>query len=62
MQKKEDKNTRYYVDVDLKSRLLIDWGFDQRHEMEVKLANAGHHRVFLTKGQFYKLEKKLAEY
>ncbi len=52
--------TYYFIDVDLKSRQLIGWGAETKDKVEVHLTT-GYHRVFLTKGQYNKLEKKLRE-
>ncbi len=58
---KRDKNpTYYFIDVDLKSRQLIGWGTEKKDTVEVELTS-GYHRVFLTKGQYNKLERKLRE-
>jgi hypothetical protein len=57
----KDKNpTYYFIDVDLKSRRLIGWGTEKKDTVEVHLSR-GYHRVFLTKGQYNKLEKQLRE-
>ena len=52
--------TYYFVDVDLMSRQLIGWGTERGDKVEVHLTG-GYHRVFLSKGQYNKLEKKLRE-
>lgn len=62
MRKKEDKNTRYFIDLDLKTRKIVYWDYDQRHTLAgQKLTNPFYHRIFLTKGQYNKLEKKHSE-
>ena len=59
MRKKEDKNTRYFVDVDLGTRTVLSWDYDQRDKLAVQeLRTPFHHRVFITKGQYNKLERK----
>ena len=59
MTNKKDKNpTYYFIDVDVKSRQLIGWGTEQKDKVEVQLTK-GYHRVFLTKGQYNKLERQL---
>jgi hypothetical protein len=61
MTSKRDKNpTYYFIDVDLKSRQLIGWGTEKKDKVEVQLTT-GFHRVFLTKGQYNKLEKQLSQ-
>ena len=61
MKKKEDKDTRYYVDLDLRTLKILDWDYDQRDKLVQKLVNPSHQRVFITKGQYNKLEKKNQE-
>ena len=59
MTNKRDNNATYYfIDIDLRSRQIIGWGAEQKDTVEVRLTD-GYHRVFLTKGQFNKLEKQL---
>ena len=58
---KIDADTRFYIDLDLKNGSIIGWGHDQRHTMEQYLADPEHHRVFITKGQYHKLEKRLVD-
>jgi hypothetical protein len=61
MNNKKDKNPTYcFIDVHLKSRQLIGWGTETKDKVEVQLTS-GYHRVFLTKGQYNKLEKRLRE-
>jgi len=55
--KKEDKNTRYYIDIDLKNKKIINLGFGQRQELDQKLFNPEHRRIFITKGQYNKLDE-----
>ena len=59
--KKEDENTRYYLDLDLKRRVVLSWDYDQRDRLSQELADPYHHRAFLTKGQYNKLENKNLE-
>ncbi len=62
MRKREDKNTRYFIDLDLKRRSIVGWGYDQKDKLVVQeLEQPFHQRVFLTKGQYNKLEKKNQE-
>jgi hypothetical protein len=51
----------YFIDVGLMARRIIGWGTEQKDEVEVHLTT-GYHRVFLSRGQFNKLEKKLSEF
>lgn len=57
MSVKEDKNTRYYVEIDLKTHKIINVGFD--HKLSEYLDrgrqnNSKIHRLFLTKEQYNK--------
>lgn len=59
MKKKEDKDTRYFIDLDLKNRKIINWDYDQRHKLaSQELAKPYFHRIFITKGQYNKLVNK----
>lgn len=62
MRKKEDSETRYYIDLDLKSGEILSWDYDQRDRL-IKQGSAkpSHHRVFITKGQYNKLENKYSK-
>jgi len=62
MKKKEDKDTRYFIDLDLKTRKIINWDCDQRHDLfGQELASPFYHRIFLTRGQYNKLVQKSLE-
>ena len=62
MRKKEDKNTRYFIDLDLKTRKILNWDYDQRDKLVgQELIKPFHHRIFITKGQYNKLKKKYSE-
>lgn len=63
MSNEEQKNTKYYyfIDVDLRSRQIIGWGREEREKVEVHLTK-GYHRVFLSKGQYNKLERSISEF
>ncbi len=59
MKKREDKETRYYIDLDLKTQKILHWDHDQRETLVMyKATNPFHHRIFITKGQYNKLVKK----
>ena len=61
MEKEEDKNIRYYIDLDLKAHKIINWDYDQRDTLVVqKMKKPFYHRVFITKGQYNKLNTKQA--
>jgi len=57
MEKTEDANTRYYIDLDLKAKRILAWNFDQKEGLAQRLPNPAHHRVFITKGQYHKLDQ-----
>ena len=62
MRNKEDKDTRYFVDLDLNTRSILNWDCGQRQLLAgQELANPSHHRIYLTRGQYNKLEKKYSE-
>lgn len=62
MKKREDKETRYFIDLDLKTGKVLHWDYDQRVNLVAqKPARPSHHRIFITKGQYNKLEKKHSE-
>ena len=62
MRKKEDKDTRYFIDLDLKTRKILNWDYDQRNKIAVQESiKPFHHRIFITKGQYNKLEKNHLE-
>ncbi|HMU85701.1 MAG TPA: hypothetical protein PKE49_01510 [Leptospiraceae bacterium] len=54
---KEDSNTRYFIDIDLLSRKIIQISYAQRQGLPQDLPLPAQ-RVFITKGQFKKLQKK----
>jgi hypothetical protein len=56
MKKKEDKETRYYIDLALRTRKILNWDYDQRNKLVQNLENPDHQRIFITKGQYNKLE------
>lgn len=62
MRKQEDKNTRYYIDLNLLTREVITWGFDQRDKLvDAQVLDEPFHRVFVSKGQFNKLQQRSRE-
>lgn len=61
MRNKEDSNTRYFVDLDLDAQTVLNWDYGQKDKLAQKLKNPYHHRLFISKGQYNKLEKKSQE-
>jgi len=62
MKKIEDKDTRYYIEIDLKTRKVIANDFDQKQNLDKgKQNNPELHRLFLTKGQYTKFVNRCLE-
>lgn len=52
-----DKDTRYFIDLDLKNRKVIKWGHDNRHKLAAQIStDPGQVRIYITKGQYNKLD------
>lgn len=49
----------YFLDIDLYSRQIVSWDFDTQDNVEFGDLGNGCYRVFLSKGQYNKLVKKL---
>ena len=49
----------YYIDIDLKTLTIVDWGTTSRATHTGKTDDPQVHRIFLTKGQFNKLRPHL---
>ena len=58
MQKDEDKDTRYYIDLDVVARKIIGWDYDQREKLVLEKQQYPEVRIYITKGQFNKLINK----
>lgn len=56
----ENRDTRYFIDIDLKSRKIIRHAHEQKQSIDLSV-KPDSHRVFLTKGQYHKLLKRLNE-
>ena len=62
MRRKVDSETRYFIDLDLKTGKVLCWDYGQRERLANQTPEKpAHHRVFITKGQYNKLEKKYSE-
>ena len=56
-----DKNTRYFVEIDLDSLKIIKCSFDQKENLDKERQNDPRlHRLFVTKGQYNKLVSRCA--
>lgn len=61
MTRKKDKDTRYFVDLDLRKQTILGWDYGNRHKLQRVLANPFHQRIFITEGQYNKLDRKNTE-
>ena len=61
MKKSEDRNTRYFVDLDLDTHAILGWDYARKDTITVRLKNPYHYRLFISKGQYNKLEKQSQE-
>lgn len=59
MSHRQDADTRYFLDLDLKTGKIVKLDIGDRFALVQELTYP-YHRVFLTKGQYRKLEKRLA--
>lgn len=57
----EEKDIRYYIDLDLKDNKIINYDLGDRRKISQKLINPYHQRVFITKGQYNKILDKIKE-
>ncbi len=54
----ENPDTRYFLDVDVRTRRILRRGFADRHLLRgEESGRAGVHRVFVTRGQYRKLDR-----
>ena len=55
MNRIENEDTRYFLEVDLDTLEVIRVAFDQKQNLDKgQQMNVGIHRLFLTKGQYHK--------
>ena len=55
MRKIQDKDTRYFVEIDLSSLKIVKCSFDHKENLNKGRQNdPAIHRLFLTKGQYTK--------
>jgi len=47
--------------LDLRTRTILNWDYDQKDKIAIQLNKPFQKRVFITKGQYNKLEKKNQE-
>jgi hypothetical protein len=53
-------NEYYYLDIDLKTMTVIDWGEVSTATHTGDTSDPNVHRIFLTKGQYNKLKRKIS--
>ena len=53
------KKEYYFIDVDLLNMKIVDWGITPDATLTGDTSSPKIHKVFLTKGQYNKLTKKL---
>ncbi len=60
---RKDPNTKFYyfIDIDLHSRQIVSWNSDTQNNVDFGEPTKGCYRVFLSKGQYNKLVKRLVE-
>jgi len=58
MKNQMDSDIRFYIDINIKTKNIIGWSYGRRFELEQKLTNPDHRRIFITKGQYNKLAGK----
>jgi len=50
----------FFLDFDIASRKIVNWGISNTATLTGETSNKNIHRIFLTKGQYNKLEKYLS--
>jgi hypothetical protein len=62
MSKIQDKNTRYFIEINLKNLKIIKCSFDQKENLNKgRQSDTAIHRLFLTKGQYAKLVERCSD-
>ncbi|SMP78074.1 hypothetical protein SAMN06265222_12445 [Neorhodopirellula lusitana] len=51
----------YFIDIDLYSRQIVSWDSDTQDNVNFSELSNGCYRVFLPRGQYNKLVKRLEE-
>ena len=55
MEKLQDADTRYFIEIDLDTLQVVSMDFDQKQVLDKgRQNNPSRHRLFLTKGQYDK--------
>lgn len=51
----QNEDTRYFIDIELKTLKVVGNGYDQKQNLDKgRQSNPKIHRLFLTKGQYNK--------
>jgi hypothetical protein len=59
MNKLVNKDTRYYIDLDLEGMKIVHWDYGQRQDLKREESKGlNHKRIYITKGQYNKLTDK----
>ncbi|MEM8486389.1 MAG: hypothetical protein AAF564_12630 [Bacteroidota bacterium] len=62
MQKPKDKDTRHYLDLDLRTQSVIKWDYGNKYEIaKPDFENPFHHRLFISEGQYNKIVRRYHE-
>jgi hypothetical protein len=62
MSRIQDKDTRYFIEIDLDSLKVIKCSFDQKDNLDKgRQGDPAIHRLFITKGQYSKLVTRCAK-
>ena len=55
----ENKDTRYFIDIDLKTHKVVGKGYKQKQNLDKgQQTNPERHRLFLSKGQYNQFTKR----
>ncbi len=61
MEKIQNRDTRYFIEIDLKTLKVLNNGYDQKDNLDKGRQNDPKiHRLFLTKGQYNKFINRQA--
>ncbi len=56
----QDKETRYFIDINIKTNTVTKISFGQRKSLVSEKSKKDIHRVFITKGQYNKLQDQIS--
>ncbi|MCP4431433.1 MAG: hypothetical protein GY806_10675 [Gammaproteobacteria bacterium] len=61
MGKIQNRDTRYFIEIDLETLKIVDDGYDQKENLDGgRQNNPKIHRLFLTRGQYNKFVNRQA--